>query len=126
MARPKGTNNYNVKQFADVIPGTGGIITSIAAKVGCAWHPAKKYIDGSPTLTQMVEDEAHKVDDMAESVIITAIKDKDIQTAKWWLERRRRDEFSTRSELTGANGGAVEHKITGLDKALDAIYSDGE
>lgn len=121
-----GSNQYNVKQFADVIPGTGGIITSIAAKVGCAWHTAKKYIDGSPTLTQMVENEAHKVDDMAESVIITAIKEKDIQTAKWWLERRKRETFSTRQELTGANGGAIEHKVTGFEKTLEKVYSDDE
>ena len=98
---------YKIADFKEAIPGTGGLITSIAAKVGCAWHTAKKYVEDSPTLTQMVEDEAHKIDDMAESVVLTAIKEKDIQTAKWWLERRKREVFSTRQEVTGANGADV-------------------
>lgn len=31
-----------------------------------------------------------------------------------------------KQELTGANGGPMEHKITGLEKALETIYSDDE
>ena len=98
---------YKIADFKEAIPGTGGLITSIAAKVGCAWHTAKKYVEDSPTLTQMVEDEAHKIDDMAESVVLTAIKEKDIQTAKWWLERRKRDQFATKQEVKTEHSGEV-------------------
>lgn len=33
----------------------------------------------------------------------------DIETSKWWLERREKQDFSTRTEHTGSNGGAIQH-----------------
>ena len=102
---------YKVADFEKVIPGTGGIITTIATKLGCTWHTASKYIKNSPKLSEMVEGEANKIDDMAESVVINAIKDKDVQTAKWWLERRKRSVFATRTEMTGENGEPIPIKF---------------
>ena len=37
-------NTYKTQQFLDAIPGTGGIITAIAKRLGCSWHTAKKRI----------------------------------------------------------------------------------
>ena len=46
MPNGNGHNGtYTAAQFIAAIPGTGGIITKIAEKVGCAWHTAKKYIE---------------------------------------------------------------------------------
>ena len=101
---------YRVKEFKEAIPGTGGLITAIAKKVGCAWNTAKKNIDEHAILTIMVENEKHKVDDMAENVIIQSISSGDIQTAKWWLERKRRDEFSTRTDIT-SDGKPLETNV---------------
>jgi hypothetical protein len=51
------------------------------------------------------------VTEIAKSVVARDItKKKNIDTAKWWLERKLKKEFSTRSELTGADG--QELKIT--------------
>lgn len=101
---------YKVKDFVKAIPNTGGLITVIAKKVGCDWHTAKKYILKSAVLTTMVEDEKSRVDDTAENVIIQAIVSGDIQTAKWWLERKRRDEFSTRTDIT-SDGKPLETNV---------------
>lgn len=39
-----GKNLYTAAQFIEAIPGTGGIISAIAKRVGCDWITAKKYI----------------------------------------------------------------------------------
>ena len=39
-----GSNQFTAKQFIKAIPGTGGIISALADKVGCGWHTAKRYI----------------------------------------------------------------------------------
>jgi hypothetical protein len=76
---------FKAQEFIDAIPNTGGIITKIAAKVGCSWHTAKKYIDNYATVQQAYQDECEKVLDMAESVVIKKITEEDEQTAKWYL-----------------------------------------
>ncbi len=103
--------HYSVKQFEAAIPGSGGIIATIARRVGCNWHTAASYLKDSPTLARLYEDEASTIDDLAESVVIKAMQEGDINAAKWWLERRRRAKFATRHELGGPDGGPVEHVI---------------
>jgi hypothetical protein len=56
-------------------------------------------------------DEAQKVDDLAESIVIKSIQEGNTGDAKWWLERRRRDKFAQRQEITGAEGEAVTVKV---------------
>ena len=132
MGRPNGSNGYTAQQFIDAIPGTGGVISSIAAKVGCAWHTAKKYIDNFTTVNQAWSNERNKITDKAQHNIIKAINGGDLQMSKWWLQVMD-PEFTptTRSEITGAKGGPIETKdadseqhnraISTLAKALGAI-----
>lgn len=44
----------------------------------------------------------------AREVVAEKIKAGDEKTAMWWLERRASDEFSTRKEVTGKNGGPIK------------------
>jgi len=99
-----GAAQFTAKQFITAIPGSGGIIAVIAKRVGCDWHTAKRYIRLYPTINQAYEDECAGVDDLAESTVIKAIRDGDVPTAKWWLEKRRRDKFASRTEVTGTGG----------------------
>ena len=88
-------NHYTAKQFIDAIPGTGGIISTIAKRVGCQWHTAKKYIENYPTIQQAYDNEKHHVDDAAVSVIYKAIAEGDLATAKWWASMKMGKEFHT-------------------------------
>ena len=98
MAR---TNGFTAKEFIDAIPGTGGIISTIAKRVGCQWHTAKKYITEYPTVKQAYDNEKHKVDDTAISVIYKAIAEGDLATAKWWASMKLGDEFHpTQKQVT--------------------------
>ena len=90
--------NYTAAQFIAAIPGTGGIISTVASRVGCEWHTAKRYITGYATVAQAYADECAKVTDLAESVIIGSIKDKDVQTAKWYLTMKGRERGYVQSE----------------------------
>ena len=102
---------YTAQQFIDVIPGSGGIITTIARRVGCHWITAKKYITTRPTITAAYTAECERVLDAAESVIIgDIVEKKDVQTAKWYLTMKGRERGyaqTQRQELTGADGGAI-------------------
>lgn len=82
--------NYTAQQFIDAIPGTGGIVTEIAKRVGCAWNTAKKYIEEYATINIAWQNERNRINDLAKSNIIKAMEGDednppDIQTSKWWL-----------------------------------------
>lgn len=92
-------NQFTAEQFIKAIQGSGGIITVIAANVGCTWHTARKYIDEYPTVTQAYNNECERVIDTAESVVISNIQyaaklqreakiPVDSGDAKWWLTKK--------------------------------------
>lgn len=102
-------DQYTASRFIEAIPGSGGIITTIAQRVGCQWQTAKKYITEYATVRQAYEAECETTDDIAESVLVNNIKlalrqqkegnTADSSDARWWLERRRRDKYSTKQEV---------------------------
>ena len=105
-----GANQYRAQEFIDAIPGTGGIISRIAGKVGCSWHTAKKYIEAYPTVTQAYVNECESVLDKAESVILDRIDEQDEQIAKWYLMMKGdRRGYTQRQQVehTGPEGGPI-------------------
>lgn len=99
---------YSAKQFIKAIPGTGGIISDIADKVGCNWITAKKYVTEFPTVKIVYDEELSRVNDKAKNNIIRAINKNDIQTSKWWLQVKDK-EFMPKEgrELTGKDGAPL-------------------
>lgn len=110
---------YKAQQFIDAIPGSGGIVATIAKRVGCEWNTAKSWIENYQTVKQAYQDECETVSDMAESVLLTKIRDGDEATAKWWLSRIRRGKFATRQEMTGADGDGLNVILHWGDNADD-------
>ena len=101
----QGTH-YKAQQFIDHIPGSGGIITTIAKRVGCAWHTAAKYIAEYPTVQQAYADETEFITDLAETELIKAIKDGDLSAVKFYLTTKGKDRgYSQKSELDVTSGG---------------------
>ena len=97
---------FLTQQFIDAIPNTGGIISSIAKKVGCDWKTASRYIANYPTVAKAYENECAGIDDLAVSTVIKSIRDGDVATAKWWLGKKRRSEFGDTLDLN-AQGEVV-------------------
>jgi hypothetical protein len=99
---------YTATQFIEAIRGSGGIVSTIAKRVGCTWHTARKYIDDYPTVTRAYADETESVTDLAETALIKAIQDGDIGAVKYYLSTKGKHRgYVERQELTGADGGAV-------------------
>lgn len=99
------------EKFISAIPGTAGIISTIAKKVGCEWHAAKKYIDKYPSIRQAYDDECNSVLDLAEVGLIKLIQSGELSAIKYYLSTKGKHRgYVERVEQTGADGGPVEIK----------------
>ena len=99
---------FTAQQFIEALPGTGGIISTLADRLGCEWHTARKGIDRWPTVKQAWRNERAKISDKAQSNVIKAIGDEDLPTSKWWLQLMD-DEFTPKEK----------REISGMLKNLD-------
>ena len=99
--------NYTAQKFIDAIPGSGGIISTIAKRVGCHWHTAQKYLE-MPTVQAAYADECEMIVDLAEGTVIKSIKDGDVSAAKWYLTMKAKGRgYVERQEVTGAEGKPI-------------------
>ena len=105
-------NGYNAQTFIDAIPGTGGIVSAIARKVGCEWETVRAWIDKYPTVKRAYDAECEAMLDLAESTVLRNIKDGDTADAKWYLTKKgKRRGYGDAVELTGAEGGPVTFRV---------------
>lgn len=104
--------HYKAGDFIDAIPGTGGIISTIAKKVGCTWHTARDHIENYPTVQKAYDDECEVVTDVAESRLIGAIRDGDVGAAKWWLTRKGKDRGFVESHAVDVTSGGEKVPAT--------------
>ena len=71
----------------EAIKGSGGIMSSIARKLGVTWHTADSWIRESGELMEALKDEKETILDMAEATLLKKIKEGDEQSAKWYLSK---------------------------------------
>ena len=104
-----GKPQYTAVQFIAAIPGSGGIISSICQTVGCSWGTAKRYIDQHPNVTKAYRDELETILDKAESMLIKAIEDGDLESVKWYLARKGKHRgYAERQEISGPDGNPIQ------------------
>lgn len=119
-----GKELFTARQFIDAIPGTGGIITTIARRVGCSWHTAKKYVDSYPSIQRAYQDECESVLDLAEAQLISAIKARDLQAIRYYLSTKgKRRGYTERHEITGGEGRPI--RLTWDDGAEVTPFASG-
>lgn len=105
-------NQFAASDFIEVIQGSAGIISTIARRVGCDWHTAKKYITDYPTIAQAYADECEKVTDLAETKLIEAINGGDLAAVKYYLSTKGKHRgYVERQEVSGADGGDINIKV---------------
>ena len=113
---------YKASQFIEAIPGSGGIISTIAARVGCHWHTARRFCMEVKAVREVYDDEVEKTIDLAEAVILNALKEKDTTTAKWYLTMKgapRGYAPTQKNEVTGAAGEPMTIKVEYFNGADD-------
>ena len=81
-------NQYKAEQFINAIKGSGGIVSTIAKRVGCDWNTAKKYVDTMPTIKAAYDAECESVLDLAEVKLIENIEDGDMGAIKYMLSTK--------------------------------------
>lgn len=75
------------------------------------------------------EEFAHQINDAmdypnrkARAVVMSSIEAGNTNDARWWLERRQRDDFATRQEHSGPNGQAMETVVIYRPQKLPPGY----
>ena len=71
----------------EAIKDSGGIMSTIARKLGVTWHTADSWIRESGELMEALMDEKETRLDMAEATLLKKIKEGDEQSAKWYLSK---------------------------------------
>lgn len=65
----------------------------------------------NPEFTERKEELRAALGTKAKANVAREVRKGNIEMSRWWLERRRKSEFSTRQEQTGPNGGPQAHVI---------------
>lgn len=81
---------YTLADILAAIRGSAGIKATIMRKLGCSRNTVDNYLKRYATAQQAYDDEVESIGDAAESVIISAIKNKDVDTAKWYATKKLR------------------------------------
>lgn len=88
--------------------GCKGIVSTVAKRLGCAWHTAKKYIGVWKETREAYEDESERSIDLSESKMFEQIKAGDGPMIRYHLSTKGKHRgYSERRELTGAEGGPI-------------------
>lgn len=103
------------------LKGSGGIISTIARRLGADWHTVKIAINTRPKIGQAYRDECEAVKDAAESVLIKNISEGNAEDAKWYLSRKGRD----RGYGTTIKVQDIDYTIFNLDE-LERIANGEE
>jgi len=123
----KGRNGYYLaEQFIGAIPGSGGIISTIAKRVGCAWNTAKKYCTKYATVRRVYNDECARVLDLAEGKVMEAIDEGDGVMIRYYLSTKGKHRgYILRQEVSGPDREPVSIKVKhDLQKlTVDELYS---
>lgn len=70
------------------IRNSSGVISIIAERVGCCRQTVATALKNDPIAKEYYDAECDTVLDIAEVVVIDSIKNQDVNTAKWYLERK--------------------------------------
>ena len=79
------SKGYTNKKVLAAIRESGGIVSTIARRLGCDWHTAKKLINKWENTTEAYNDERELILDMSETAILKSVKEGNTQDAKWLL-----------------------------------------
>lgn len=110
---------YSNEDILAAIPGTGGLFSLIANRIGCSRSLIQKRLARSPTLRQAYNDECEKMLDVAESKLLAAIQAGDMGMVCFYLRTKGKNRgYAPRQELTGSDGEAIN--VKNVDALSDA------
>ena len=97
------------KAIIEAIKDSGGIMSTIARRLGVTWHTADTWVKQYDETKQALQDEREAILDLAESTLFRNIKDGNSQDAKWLLSTMGKNRgYNERHEITGVDGGPID------------------
>ena len=81
----------SIRKIIKAIPGTSGLISAIATKLGVHYRTVLRYRDQHESVRHAIEEEKEKMLDTAESNIHVKIQEGDMDASKWFLARKGKD-----------------------------------
>ena len=106
----------------EAIKDSGGIMSTIARKLGVTWHTADSWIRESGELMEALNDEKETILDMAESTLLKRIKEGDEQSAKWYLSKIGKQRGY--GDSLALEGGDIPVSISAKIEEIKAKYND--
>jgi hypothetical protein len=73
------------------------------------------YLEKNPEFADRIEELKSSPSTKAKLNVVEAIENGDTDLSKWWLERKNRDEFSTKQEVSADVKGDIEISIELID-----------
>jgi hypothetical protein len=114
LAIKKHTSDEVIK----AIGNSYGIKSKIAERLGVHRHTLDRYLDEYATARQAYLDEVERVGDWAETNIITAIKEGNLDISKWYAGKKLQNRgYVERQEVTGADNGPLNVVFKYIDDA---------
>jgi hypothetical protein len=116
--RPTKYTEQTVAKLLDALRG-GNTRRASCAVASISQDTLAIWLKEKPEFSDAVE----KAEGEAEAKMVSVIKlasDTTWQAAAWWLERKHKQEWSSRVEQTGADGSPVKVIVEYADKATDA------
>mgnify|MGYP003616620577 CR=1 FL=1 len=107
MGRPK-EYDYDIPTIKKAIADSGGIIATIAERLGCEWHTAKSYIEKYEETKSAYEAESESVIDLAESKLIENIQANDNTAILFYLKTKgKKRGYIERNEIEHSSNGTI-------------------
>lgn len=105
---PATRHKYTQENILEAIKDSGAIVSTVARRLGCEWITAKRYIEKWESTRQAFSDEQETILDMAEGTLFNAIKEKDVQAAKWILATKgKKRGYSEKQEIEHSGGVVI-------------------
>lgn len=110
------SKGYTKPKVLTAISGSGGVVTTIAKRLGCTWYTAQQLIQKWDETKEAYDAEKEQLLDLAESTMLQAIKNGDISAAKWYLSTQGKWRgYSERHEITGPDNEPIRIEVVSAD-----------
>ena len=107
MGRPK-EYDYDITTIKKAIVDSGGIIATIAERLGCEWHTAKSYIEKFEETKSAYDAESESVIDLAESKLMENIQANDNTAILFYLKTKgKKRGYIERNEIEHSSNGTI-------------------
>src|SRR5689334_3324767 len=100
------TEKFTVEQVEAALRASAGIRSAAAVKLSCAPSTITNYIERHPVLHEVEREILDQNLDLAETKLLTAIRDGNLTAVIFYLKTKGKARgYTERAEVTGADGG---------------------